>query len=118
MAFVKFERPPKREGTEISICETGEIKINRAASKMYNVFKFKHVIFHFDPDEEKIGIELTNDELDPGAVKIIKKKDGFCAMKAEAFLDHFDIKYYKTRNFAPEFDKSANMIIFDINNEK
>ena len=28
MAFVKFERPQKREATEISICETGEIKIN------------------------------------------------------------------------------------------
>ena len=30
--------------------------------------------------------ELTHDELDSGAVKIIKKKDGSCAMKAEAFL--------------------------------
>ncbi|MGA7145210.1 MAG: hypothetical protein WBY47_11955 [Desulfobacterales bacterium] len=118
MAFVKFERPPKKEGTEISICETGEIKINRAASKMYNVFKFKHVIFHFDPDEEMVGIELTYDELDSGAVKIIKKKDGSCTMKAEAFLNHFDIKYDETRNFVPEFDKGAKMIIFDLNKER
>jgi hypothetical protein len=118
MAFVKFERPQKREATEISICETGEIKINRAASKNYNVFKFKHVIFHFDPDGERVGVELTNDELDPGAVKIIRKNVWSCANKAEAIIEHFDIKYYETRKFAPEFDKSANMIIFDLNKAK
>jgi len=75
MAFVKFERPPKREGTEISICETGEIKINRAASKMYNVFKFKHVIFLIQMRKRlELSLRMTN--LIPEPLKLLKRRMG------------------------------------------
>jgi len=115
MAFVKFETPKMgQEMPKIEILKRGEININREASVLYKLYKFEYAILYYDPDKKKVGVQLTNDELDPACIKIVKKKDGSCIMSAVSFLKYYNINYDKTINFNPEFDEDNDMIIFDL----
>jgi hypothetical protein len=115
MAFVKFETPKMgQEMPKVEIGKRGQININRAASVLYKLYKFEYAILYYDPDEKKVGVKLTNDELDPASIKIVRKKDGSCIMSAESFFRYFNLSYDETINFTPEFDEMNDMIILDL----
>lgn len=115
MAFIKHTNTRGRIGTpKISIWERGQLGFNQAAALKYDIASYKYAILYFDPDEQKIGIRLTNDGDEEGAIKLFIRKGSGASFSAVSFLRTYDIAFgKKTEKYNFEFMKDINMFVFE-----
>jgi hypothetical protein len=119
MAFERFTRTRSRIDTpKVSIWSRGQIGFNQGAVDEYNLGNFRYVVFYYDEDTHRVGIEFTNDEESEGANKIIKRKGGGVSTSAIPFLKHYKIEFGKTKQYDLKFDKENNLYVFDLKQEK
>lgn len=119
MAFEKFTRTRGRIDTpKVSIWSRGQIGLNQAALDEFNLAKYKYAIFYYDKDNEKIGIEFTNDEKAEGMNKLIDRKGAGTSISALAFLKHYKIDFSETAKYDIEYDEESNLYIFELMKKK
>jgi hypothetical protein len=118
MGFQRFEGTKYRTGRigepMISIWTIGQISFNIDAKRRFNLDDFTHAVLFFDQDTRSIGILLTNDPNEIGALKLIIPKTGGRAISAKKFLNFHEIDYSVSKTYPLEYDREANLYVFKI----
>jgi len=91
MVFIKFKESARSFSPKVSLSPTGVLNFNFGALKRLNLDNFKICVLYYDQDENKIGIECSNDETAEGALKLRKRQTG-ADLGARRFLDFFNIR--------------------------
>lgn len=112
MTFVRFTETGKSFKPKASIWSRGQIGFNQGAVNRLQLDKFNFAILFYDEETRKVGFLFTNDENENGAIKIVNKKTG-AVISGKSFLDFFEIKHEKTKNYTLE--KEGDYYVIDLN---
>jgi hypothetical protein len=118
MGFKRFEGTKYRTGrigeAMISVWAIGQISFNTDAMRKFELYDFTYGVLFFDEDSRSVGILLTNEPDEKGALKLIKRKTGGHAMSAKKFLAFHEIDYSESKTYPLEYDREANLYVFKI----
>lgn len=115
MAFERYTKTNLRMGEpKISIWSRGQIGFNSSAIIKYNLNDFDYAVIFFDKETNMVGIMLTNDKKEPGAMKLVKRKSGGFSFSAQAFLNFYNIDHSKTKKYDLKYDESENLYTFQL----
>jgi hypothetical protein len=114
MPFERYVRSWRVYRPQASIWYKGQIGINQGAVKRFKITDFDFAVLFYDKETCRIGVKVTNDENEAGAVKIRKAQSG-TMISATAFLDHFDIEHTETRRYPLDYDEGEDLYIIDLN---
>lgn len=115
MAFERYTKTNLRMGKpQISIWSRGQIGFNSGAIEKYKLNNFNYAVLFFDKNTRAIGVMLTNDKEEPGAMKLVKRKSGGFSFSAQSFLKHYEIDYSKTIRHDLTYDEKENMYTFQL----
>ena len=119
MAFEKFTRTRGKVDTpKVSIWSRGQIGLNKGAVDEFNLGQYKYAVLYYDKDNEKIGIEFTNDGKAEGISKMIARKNAGTSISALAFLQHYRIDFSETAKYDIEHDEESGLYVFDLKKKK
>lgn len=113
MAFERFTLTGRSFAPKVSIWSRGQIGFNNGAVNRFKLDRFDYVVFHFDKDEQKIGLQFTTDKDEEGAVKLNKRAAGI-SVGAKSLLDYYGVDYAVTTQYDIGHDKEADMYIIDL----
>lgn len=113
MAFEKFTKTGGRFRPKVSIWSRGQIGFNQGAIRYLGLEETSYIIFYYDPDTKRIGLEVTNDENAEGANKVKIRQTG-ASVGAKSFLDYYQIDYGKTRSYDVGVDKESGLNVVDL----
>jgi hypothetical protein len=113
MAFEKFLYSGKTFKPRIAIRQNGQIGFNKGAEKRFELNKYEYIILYYDKEEQKIGIQLTNEENIKGVMKLQKRPLNI-AISAKSFFEYYNISYSETKIYDPEWDEKNKMIIIKL----
>ena len=113
MGFEKFTSSGKTFKPKVSIRKYGQIGFNNGAVKKFDLDKYEYVILFYDRENRRIGIKLTNNSSEDGAMKL-QKRPLNVAISAKSFLEYYEIPYLKTSRYNPQWDENEKMIIIDL----
>ena len=112
--------------SKVSVRRNGTIGFSQGALMKFGLDKGKwFAVLKYDKSAKVIGIHLTQNEIEPGAIKIqcreipgrAGKKNLAGQISARAFLDYFGIEYSdRSRAYVPV--KDGDHIIVDLKKEK
>lgn len=115
MAFERYTKTNLRMGEpQISIWSRGQIGLNSGAIEKYKLNNFNYAVLYFDKDTKTVGVMLTNDKKEPGAMKLVKRKSGGFSFSAQSFLKYYEIDYSKTVRYDLTYDEKENMYTFQL----
>ena len=117
MAFERFLYSGKTFKPAVSIRQNGQIGFNNGARKKFKLDEYNYVILYYDKEEEKIGIQLTNNSDEEGVIRL-QKRPLSVTIFAKSFLDYYEIDYSKTKRYIPSWDEKNKMIIIKLKNSK
>ncbi len=115
MPFEKFTKVGKTFRPRISIRSGGQMGFNQGSRNKFELDKYGYVVLYFDRENGRIGIKLTNDNNEEGAI-ILHKRKLDVAISAKSFLCYYDINFDKTTIYDPIWDEENKMIILDLKN--
>ena len=98
----------------VSIWKQAQLGFNSAAINEYKLREHKFAVLFYDEDAKTVGIMLTNDKNEGGALKIISRGHGSLSVSAKSFLNFYKIDYSETRSFPSYLDKENNLIVFKL----
>lgn len=98
---------------KVSIWSRGQIGFNHGAVNRFKLDGFDFVIFHFDKNELKIGLQFTTNKDEEGAVKLNKRVAGL-SVGAKSLLDYFEVDYSATTQYEIEHDKESGLYVIDL----
>lgn len=113
MAFEKFTQTGRGFKPKVSIWKRGQVGFNQGAIRVLDVARNGYIIFYYDPDTKRIGMEVTNDSKAEGANKIKVRTTG-ASVGAKAFLDYYQIDYEKTKSYELLSDEGSNLYVVDL----
>ena len=117
MGFVKFTKTGSRLDTpKVSIWTRGQIGFNQGATLEFGLDSYKYAILYFDEDDNKIGIEFTNDKTSEGANKLVQRKNSGVSFSATAFLKTYKVDYSETKQYNVIHDEGSGLYVVDLNN--
>ena len=118
MGFKRFAGTKFRTGKigdpMISVWAIGQISLNTDAMRKFELYDFTHGVLFFDEDSRSVGVMLTNDPEEVGALKLIKRKTGGHAISAKKFLNFHDIDYSESKSYPLEYDSESDLYVFKI----
>lgn len=92
---IKLERYiGRRHGLDnrISITRIGNLGISALFYEEKNVRDFKWAVLYYDSENKIIGIRFTNNQSDPGKLKIVHYKEGKgAAINGKSFFGNYNI---------------------------
>ena len=118
--FKRFTDVKKSFNPKVTIRSGGHLGISQAAAERFGIDREGYYgIFFYDNEARVIGVRLTLDKDEAGAVKIQyrtgKTGDTLVVQASiKAFLDCYQIDYSRTVSFRPEQDEQGGMIIIDL----
>ena len=110
MSFEKFTQVGRGYKPKVSITRSGLIGFNQGAVKHFELDQFDWAILYYDNDNNRIGIELTNDATEDGVCKLRKRTSG-ADVSARSFFEYYRIDYDKTSRYDAKRDDIENKII-------
>lgn len=113
MAFEKFTMSGRSFAPKVSIWSRGQIGFNNGAVNRFKLDRFDYVIFHFDKDEQKIGLQFTTNKDEDGAVKLNKRTTGI-SVGAKSFFDYYGVDYAVTTQYSVGHDKENDLYVIDL----
>ena len=83
-----------------SVRKGGKIGLNQGTTKRYNLSDYQFVLLFYDKEDQKIGIDFTNDPNEAGAIKLkLNQSETAVSISAKAFFDFYQIDYSQTRRY-------------------
>lgn len=113
MAFVRFTEIGKSFKPKATITTGGVISLNEGAKKGLDIDNYIYCILYYDDDGKQVGIQLTNDQNEEGAIKIRKRKTG-ADIGAKSFLTRFKIDVQTTTMYHIDKDVVTGWLIIDL----
>ena len=95
---------------KMSIRKGGQIGLNSAAVKKFELEKYKYVVLKINEDEQKVGLQFTSDEKEKGA-KIFKIVQGGISLPAKSFIEYYHLEKIKERRMHCDWIKSEAMVV-------
>jgi hypothetical protein len=113
MPFEKFTLGGKTFSPRVAIRRSGQIGFNNGARLRFNLDSYTYVVLYYDAEDKKIGIELTTNENETGAIRLQKRQLNV-SISAKSFFEYYKISYEKKQIFSPKWDESRKMIILEL----
>lgn len=109
--FERFTEVNKSFSARITIRQNGQIGFNGGARNQYGVASHRFAVLFFDRNSKAVGILLTDNEQEPGALRITStKQNTFIA--GRPFLELYGISYEKSRRF--RLEKRGDLLVFEL----
>ena len=102
---------------KLSIRDNGQIGINSAGVRRYQLEKYDYVVLMINTSENKIGVKFTNDENLEGARKF-KIIQGGATISAKNFVEYYGLNQISEKRIKCEWDSGNEMIIAKYVKEK
>lgn len=99
--FERFTEAGKNFSPRVTLRQNGQIGFNEGARNAYAVADRKYAVLFYDTANAAIGILLTNEETEEGALPVRQSKTN-TYIAAKSFLDKHRIDYSKARRLKPE----------------
>lgn len=95
----------------VSIWKGGHISLNQGAARHFKVTSASHAVLFYDKSNTKIGIKITNDSNEEGAISMTIRGEGKsgATIAARTFLEFYGIDYSETRKYTPEYDEDNQL---------
>jgi hypothetical protein len=91
MAFVMFPNDGQRvSAPRAALTKGGVISFNRSAVKKFGLADYQRCILYYDADEQKIGVEFSNDETNNATVTLRHRVSG-AEISSKNFFSYFNI---------------------------
>ncbi len=116
MPFERFTEVGRSFRPRASIRSTGQIGFSYAAVKRFDLVKYNYAVLFFDKETKKIGIKLTKDENEEGAVRLFTR-NGNGSISARSFLYYYQISHKKTKQFDIDRDAESGYLIISVEQE-
>jgi hypothetical protein len=112
MAWERFTQTGRGFQPKASIWRGGQIGFNQGAVKRMKLREYDYAILLYDPDTGRIGVRLTNDEAEAGAVKILGRGTG-AFVSAKAFLDFYEVLYPQDVKMDISYDETNELYVLE-----
>ena len=120
--FERFTQTKSSFAPKVTIRKGGYLGISQAAASRYGIDgQGYYGVFFYDKDARVIGVQITQNEKEPGAVKVQwrkHKENAVIQVGIRSFLDFNQIDYSDSISYSPEWDEDLQMIIIDLNKPK
>lgn len=114
MAFKRFTNTRSRSFVpKVGIWKRGQIGFNKGAMEKYKLEQYKYAVLFFDEEERKIGIKLTNNPGEEGAIKVIKRQNAV-SFTANAFLNTYEIVHKETKKYDVEYYSEEDLYVIQL----
>lgn len=119
--FERFTEVKKSFNPKVTIRAGGHLGISQAAAERYGIKGDGFFgVFFYDKEACVIGLKITKEKEEPGAVKIqyrpSKSGDNVVIQASiKSFLDRYQINYSESTSFRPEIDEESGYIIIYLN---
>ena len=112
--FDRFDDPNKSFAAKVTIRRNGQLGFNDGARNSYRLKNFQYAVLFYDQENEAVGIMLTNNGEEAGAIKLSAGEQN-TYISAKGFLDRHKINYanMKKRN-RYELKKIEDMLVFEL----
>jgi len=99
--FERFTQIGRTHRPRVSITKQGLISLNRGCWQRYDIGSYDHVVLLWDRQRQAIGIMLTHDPDEEGAIRLRQRNQG-ADISARGFLEFCEIPYgEETQRYDP-----------------
>jgi len=112
--FERFTRPGKSFKSRITIQRSSILGVNLAATEEFKFKNYKFAVLFFDLSIKRIGIRLTNDKSEDGAIKVRVREKVGALLSAKSFLNYYKLHDYAGKTFDVIWDSKEKMVVFDL----
>lgn len=109
--FERFTDVNKSFSARVTIRRNGQLGFNEGAKNHFAIGEWTHAVLFFDSEKRAVGLMLTNDANEAGAIKITNTKQN-TFVPAKAFLDRYGVSYAESQRFCLE--KHQEMLVFEL----
>ena len=117
MPFIKYTEKGRSYAARTSISKTGMLSFSDGACKRFKMGDYKFVVLYYDPDTQRVGVELTNDEQAEGVKKLRHRATG-ADVAAKSFVDFFNIGVRATTTYEVGKDDESGLVVVDLQTGK
>jgi hypothetical protein len=115
MAFERFIKTARVYSPFVTIWARGQLAFSAASVRKYHIETYQFAVLHFDLETRRIGIQLTNDAEEPGAIRLRKIGHSF-ALTIKAFYHHYNLPLTETRQYVPHLDDATQFLVLSLDN--
>lgn len=117
MPFIRYSEKNRSLTAKASLSVSGMLSFSHGACQRFDVGRYTHAVLYFDPDTQRVGVELTTDDKAEGARKLRHRKTG-ADIGAKSFADFFGIQIEATKVFPLQKDAESGLLVFDLKDGK
>lgn len=110
-SFERFTDVNKSFSARVTIRRNGQLGFNEGAKNQFGIGEWTHAVLFFDNEKRAVGLMLTNDAKEAGAIKITNTKQN-TFIPAKAFLDRYGVSYVESQRYCLE--KHHEMLVFEL----
>jgi hypothetical protein len=116
MAFEKFI-PPQSSGIRprATIRPSGLISFDAASVEAFGLHSASFAVLYFDKTRKMVGIQITNNENDDGALKLSRRRRSV-SVKAPQFFDLYGISFEEAQRFDVGQDPATKILTISLKN--
>jgi hypothetical protein len=114
MAFEKFI-PPQASGVRprATIRPSGLISFDAASVEAYGLDSATHAVLYFDKTRKMVGVQITKNEGDDGALKLSRRRRSV-SLKAPQFFDLYGLSFEEAQRFDVGLDPESRMLTISL----
>lgn len=111
--FELFRDYRRVDSPTVSITRYGQLSFSEGAKREFNIGDYRFCRLHFDREDRRVGIELTNDDKLEGVRAIRHSRTG-STVSARNFLKFYKIDFKVTRVFDLAKGKETGFLVFKL----
>ena len=112
--FERFEKSGRAFKNRITIQKGYVIALNLAATEEFKIRDYKFAVFFFDREAMRVGIKLTNERSETGALKVrIREKVG-ALLSARSFIEYYKLGDFRSKTFDATWNARDKMVVFQL----
>jgi hypothetical protein len=108
MPYVRFTAKSRSLKPLATLNRHGRIDLSSSVRERFKLQSYQHCVLYYDEKARKIGVELTNDSTEEGAMSLKHTPTG-SMISSKRFLDYFDILPARTTIYS--VTQAANGLI-------
>jgi len=110
MTWERFTAVGRSFKTFLSIWKGGTLSLNAGAAELFGVDDYEFAVLYFNRKDNAIGIRLTNDGDEDGAVKLHHGSTG-ATIRARSFIDFYGLQDCVSGKYPLRRDEQEQLLI-------
>jgi len=114
MAFERFI-PPKSAGArpKVTIRPSGLISFDATAVEAFGLGKATHAVLFFDKTRKLVGVQITSNDDDDGALKLSRRRRSV-SLKAPHFFERYALSFEQSQRFEVGYSEGDGMLTINM----